>query len=377
MARGRFALIGGLVALVVLAILALASIYVVDPTKNAIVLRFGQPVTVTSEPGLYFKVPLIDNVVFIERRLLDINSPAVEFANQDGRLVVDAFARYRIEDPLQFYTSTSSGNLGVANSRLSDILSSTIRNVLAPSNFQATVSQDRSALMAQITTQVNAQAAELGVSVVDVRIRRADLPDAIRESVFQRMRTLWQTQAAQIRAEGEEQYRTTVAVADATVTRTIAVANQQSETIRGDGDAQANRIFAEAYGLDPDFFSFYRSMIAYQEGLTPTTTTMVLAPDSAFFRFFNQFAPIPGAAEQDLVLPPVEVPEVEVPEVEPGAVPLDPAMPGLPPELLAPLPDPALPTPQAPEPTPAPAREAVPAPTPAPEAVPAPAPAGP
>ncbi len=373
MSRGRIAGIGALIALAVLTIIGLASIYVVDPTKNAIVLRFGQPVTVTDQPGLYFKLPLIDNVVYLERRLLDINSPAVEFANQDGRLVVDAFGRYRIVNPLQFYTSTSNGNISVANSRLADILSSTVRNVLAPSTFQSIVAQDRSALMLQITTQVNAQAAEIGVEVVDVRIRRADLPSQISESVFNRMRTLWQTQASQVRAEGEEQARSIRAVADATVTRTIALANQRAETIRGDGDAQANTIFAAAYGIDPDFFSFYRSMLAYQQGFTANTTTMVLDPTTDFFRFFGQFGVV-GEGMAPIVLPDVAVPEIPVPEGEipivpaaplapfdPNLVPLDPLLMPLDPALLPPDPapvaaDPA-PTPPAADPaavTPAP-----------------------
>lgn len=352
MSRARIGAIGALIVVVVLGIIALASIYVVDPTRNAIVLRFGQPVDQAYEPGLYFKLPLVDNVVFVERRLIDIDSPAVEFANSDGRLVVDAFGRYRIVDPLMFYTSTSNGNLSVANSRLSDILSSTVRNVLAPSTTQAIVAQDRSNLMAQITRQVNAQAAEIGVEVVDVRIRRADLPSSISESVFTRMRTLWQTQASQVRAEGEEVYRTTVAVADATVTRTIAVANQQAETIRGDGEAQANSIFAAAYGIDPDFFSFYRSMLAYQQSFAPNTTTMVLDPNTDFFRFFGQFGVVADTAAP-IVLPNVAVPEVDVPVVEPGAapdaLPIDPLL--LP---ITPAPADPLVVPPAAEPTPTP-----------------------
>jgi len=372
MTRGRIAGIGALIALVVITIIGLASIYVVDPRQNAIVLRFGQPVTVTDQPGLYFKLPLVDNVVYLERRLLDINSPAVEFANQDGRLVVDAFGRYRITNPLQFYTSTSNGNIAVANSRLADILSSTVRNVLAPSTFQSIVAQDRSALMEQITAQVNAQAAEIGVEVVDVRIRRADLPSQISESVFNRMRTLWQTQAAQVRAEGEEQARSIRAVADATVTRTIALANQQAETIRGDGDAQANTIFAAAYGIDPDFFSFYRSMLAYQQGLTPNTTTMVLDPTTDdFFRFFGQFGVV-GDAVPAIVLPDVAVPEITVPDqipvvpIDPLLVPTDPMLTPIDPALLAPAPaEPAAPAPV--DPAAAPAVDPAPA-TPAPAA---------
>ncbi|MGV8838688.1 MAG: protease modulator HflC [Bauldia sp.] len=354
MSRTRIGAIGALIVVVVLGIIALASIYVVDPTRNAIVLRFGQPVAETNEPGLYFKLPLVDNVVYVERRLIDIDSPAVEFANSDGRLVVDAFGRYRIVNPLMFYTSTSNGNLSVANSRLADILSSTVRNVLAPSTFQAIVAQDRSALMEQITRQVNAQAAEIGVEVIDVRIRRADLPSSISDSVFNRMRTLWQTQAAQVRAEGEEVYRTTVAVADATVTRTVAVANQQAETIRGDGEAQANSIFAAAYGIDPDFFSFYRSMLAYQQSFAAATTTMVLDPNTDFFRFFGQFGVVADTAAP-IVLPDVAVPEVDVPQVEPGAapegLPIDPLLLPIDP-AATPAPADPVAAPPAAEPTP-------------------------
>lgn len=352
MARGRFALIGGLVALVVVAILAFASIYVVDPTKNAIVLRFGQTVNVTTEPGLYFKVPLVDNVVYIERRLLDLDSPPLEiFAEAQSRLVVDAFARYRVTDPLLFYTANSNANITVANSRLSDILNAAVRRVLGDSSF-AEIAQNRSALMAQITQQVNTEGTQLGVEVVDVRIRRADLPAANSQAVFERMRTERQQEAAQIRAEGDEAARIIRATADRNVTVTIALANQQAAVIRGDGDAQANRIFAEAYGLDPDFFAFFRSMEAYRQGLTPATTTLLLSPDSAFFRFFDQFAPIPEEELPNLVLPPVEVPEIEVPEIGPGAVPADPAAPAPAPLTPAPTPEPA------PAPAAAPAPEA-------------------
>jgi membrane protease subunit HflC len=323
MTRGRTLAITGIVALVVLAVLAFGSIYVVDPTKNAVVLRFGQTINVTEEPGLYFKFPLIDNVVYIEKRLLDIDTPTVPiFASQQTRLEVDAFARYRVVDPLQFYTSTSSGNLAVANTLLSDILSAVVRDTLAASTFIQIVAEDRSNLMGRITETANAtaDAARLGVEIVDVRIRHADYPGTIIQDVFERMRTQRQTEAARIRADGEQIAREIRAQADYDVTVTLANANQQAETIRGDGDAQVNRIFAEAYGLDPDFFAFYRSMLAYQTALTPATTTLVLSPDSAFFRYFDQF----GALGEDaaIVLPPVNVPEVEVPEVAPVVPPV-------------------------------------------------------
>ena len=323
MTRSRIFTITGLVALVVIAILAFGSIYVVDPTKNAVVLRFGQTINVTEEPGLYFKFPLIDNVVYIEKRLLDIDTPTVPiFASQQTRLEVDAFARYRVTDPLQFYISTSSGNLLVANTLLSDILSSVVRDTLAASTFIQIVAEDRSNLMDRITQAANATAAaaRLGVEIVDVRIRHADYPGTIIQDVFERMRTQRQTEAARIRADGEQVAREIRAQADYDVAVTIANANQQAETIRGDGDAQVNRIFAEAYGLDPDFFAFYRSMLAYQTALTPATTTMVLSPNSAFFRYFDQFGALADAV--DIVLPPVNVPPVAVPEIAPVVPPI-------------------------------------------------------
>jgi membrane protease subunit HflC len=276
----------GLGIIAAIGIIAYLSLFVVHQTEQALVLRFGEPVRVVLTPGLYTKLPLIDNVTLIDKRILDLDSPPLEIiASDQKRLVVDAFGRYKVTDPLRFFQSV--GSITVADQRLSTLLNSAVRQVLGEATFETVVRDQRDALMERITERVNREATSLGISVVDVRIRRADLPEANSQAIYQRMQTERQREATEIRAQGEQAARRIRAEADRTATVIVAEANRESEQIRGDGDAARTTIFAEAYGADPEFFDFYRSMVAYQNGLKPGTTRMLLSPDSEFFRYFN------------------------------------------------------------------------------------------
>jgi membrane protease subunit HflC len=284
----------GLIAAAAVAVVVLlASLFVVQQTQTALVLRFGAVQQASSvpgqsglRPGLHFKVPLIDNVVYFDRRILDLDLPAQEvIASDQKRLVVDSFARYRITDPLRFYQSVST--IAALNNRLGSIVNSTVRSVLADASFASIVRTDRNALMERIASEVNTAARGIGVEVVDVRLRRVDLPEQNSQAVFQRMQTERQREATDIRAQGSQIAQGIRARADRDVTVIVADANRRSEELRGQGDAERNRILAEAYGRDPGFFSFFRSMQAYETGLRSGETRMVLSPDSDFFRFFN------------------------------------------------------------------------------------------
>jgi membrane protease subunit HflC len=293
------------VGLVILAVIALAfyfSVFIVDQTQQALVLRFGDPVrsintpegrTTTAPaqasdatPGLYYKLPFVDNVVYFEKRILDLNSPPLEIiASDQKRLVVDAFGRYRIVDPLLFYQKV--GTVDGAATRLSSFLNSAVRRVLGDATFIELVRDKRAQLMTLIKQQVDTEASEYGIQIVDVKIRSADLPPENSAAIYQRMQTERQRQAAEIRAEGEQEARRIRAEADRTATVTVAEANGQASRLQGDGEAERNRLYAEAYSKDPDFFAFYRSMLAYQAGLRPGTTRLVISPDSEFFRYFG------------------------------------------------------------------------------------------
>jgi membrane protease subunit HflC len=277
--------------LVVLAAIAVAvgytALFYVHQTEQALVLRFGEPIRdPIVEPGLQYKVPFVDTVVYIDKRILDLDNPVQEvIASDQTRLVVDAFARYRITNPLRFYQTVSS--IPGAQSRLSTILNSSLRRVLGESTFIQAVRDERAGLMNRIRDQVNREAQQFGIDVVDVRIRRADLPDANSQAIYQRMQTERQQEAAEFRARGAEQAQRTRARSDRDVTVLLAEANSKSEQVRGEGDGERNRIFADAFGRDPDFFSFYRTMQAYEAGLKAGETRMLLSPDSDFFRYFN------------------------------------------------------------------------------------------
>jgi membrane protease subunit HflC len=284
----RLNVIGGaLAALVLLAlILAYGMLFTVYQTRQALVVRLGQPVRVVTEPGLNFKIPLIDSVIHIDKRILDLENPAQEvIASDQKRLVVDAFARYKITRPLLFYQTV--GSVEGANSRLSTLLNSALRRVLGESTLTHVVRDERAALMARVREQLEMEAQAFGIAIVDVRIRRADLPEQNSQAVYQRMQTERQREAAEFRAQGSQRAQEIRARADRDVTVLIAEATAKAEQTRGEGDGERNRIFAEAYGRDTDFFAFYRTMQAYEAGLRHNDTRMLLKPDSDFFRFFT------------------------------------------------------------------------------------------
>jgi membrane protease subunit HflC len=284
----RFNLAGGIIAAVLLVALMIAygSLFTVYQTDQVIVVRLGQPIRVVTDPGLNFKVPLLDSVISVEKRIVDLENPAQEVITSDQkRLVVDAFARYRINDALKFYQTI--GAIEGANARLSTLLNSALRRVLGEASTTDVVRDKRAQLMSLVRTQLENEAQSFGVAVVDVRIRRADLPEQNSQAVYQRMQTERQREAAEFRAEGSQRSQEIRAKADRDVTVLIAEAQSKGEQTRGEGDAERNRIYAEAYGRDPDFFTFYRSMQAYESGLRSNDTRMVLKPDSDFFRYFG------------------------------------------------------------------------------------------
>jgi membrane protease subunit HflC len=278
--------IAALVAVLVLAIVAYSSVFTVQQTEQALVLRFGEMVDVATEPGLHFKAPFIDTVVSIDKRILDLENPSQEvIASDQKRLVVDAFARYRIKNALKFYQSV--GSIQTANAQLGSLLNAALRRVLGEVTFIQVVRDEREPLMGKIRDQLDKEADGYGIQVVDVRIRRADLPDANSQAVYQRMQTERQREAAEFRALGDQKGQEIRSRADRDATVIVAEANSQAEQIRGAGDAERNRLFAEAYGKDADFFAFYRSMTAYENGLRANDTRFLLRPDSDFFRFFG------------------------------------------------------------------------------------------
>ena len=284
----RLGFVGGVVAVVVLAaVVALwSSLFAVYQTQQALVVRLGQPVRVVSDAGLHVKAPFIDSVIKIDRRILDLEAPPQEvIASDQKRLVVDAFARYRIQNPLQFYQTL--GSIESANSQLSILLNSGLRRVLGEASFIQVVRDERADLMARILKLMDQEGRAYGVQVVDVRIRRADLPEQNSQAVYQRMQTERQRQAAEFRAQGKQRAQEIRSKADREVTVLVAEAQSQGDQIRGDGDARRNQIFADAFNKDPDFFAFYRSMQAYETGLKSNDTRFLLKPDSRFFRFFQ------------------------------------------------------------------------------------------
>jgi membrane protease subunit HflC len=276
-----------LAALAILVVILLSATFIVEQRQQALVLRFGAVRKVANTPGLYFKVPLVENVLYLDRRVLDLDLPAQEvIASDQKRLVVDAFARYRILDPLLFFQTVNS--IVGANNRLGSIVSSTVRSVLGDATFANVVRTDREALMRQIKERVNVAARGIGVEIVDVRLRRVDLPEQNSQAVFQRMQTERQREATDLRAQGNQQAQGIRARADRDVTVIVAEATRRADELRGAGEAEKNRILAEAFGRDQDFFGFYRSMQAYEAGLKPGDTRMVLSPNSEFFRYFKR-----------------------------------------------------------------------------------------
>ncbi len=288
--------------LLVLLIAAWNTFFIVSQTEQALVLRFGEVKNVIVKPGLNVKMPLIDTVERIDNRILDVDVPgggskgeevitADEPAQQGvvgeerKRLVVDAFARYRIVDPLKFYQKVT--NVTRAQNLLATKIISSVRSVLGGARLSDVVRERREALMAEIKKQVGTEAATLGIEIIDVRLRRADLPPATSESVFNSMKAQFNQQATDIRARGTQKAQEIRADAERRATIIRAEAQQTADATRGEGEGERNRIFAEAYGRNPDFFSFYRSMQAYEQGLKSGDTRMVLSPESPFFKYLN------------------------------------------------------------------------------------------
>ncbi|HWB47252.1 MAG TPA: protease modulator HflC [Hyphomicrobiaceae bacterium] len=262
------------------------SLFVVHVNEQAIVLEFGKPVKIINQPGLFWKVPVVQTVEYFDKRILDLDSAAQEVtASDQKRLIVDAFARYRITDPLLFYQAVRDERM--VRSRLGPVMESALRRVLGSSTFQEVVKEKRENLMKNIAHQVNEEGKQFGLEVVDVRIKRVDLPEQNSKNIFDRMRAERQREAAEFRGEGTGAANRIKADADRQVTIIKADAMRDGERLRGDGDAERNRIYAEAYSRDPDFFAFYRSMQAYEHGLKSTDTRLLLSPDSTFFNFFN------------------------------------------------------------------------------------------
>jgi membrane protease subunit HflC len=293
--KNGFAGIVALFVLLVAVVVGYSSIFTVSQTEQALLVRLGEPVRVVTEPGLNFKVPFIDTVITIDKRILDLENPSQEvIASDQKRLVVDAFARYRIKDPLRFYQTL--GSIQAANIQLTTLLNASLRRVLGEVTFINVVRDERDVLMNRIREQLDREAASYGISVIDVRIRRADLPEQNSQAVYQRMQTERQREAAEFRAQGGQKAQEIRSRADREATVIIADANSQADQIRGEGDGERNRLFAEAYGKDADFFAFYRSMSAYEASLKNSDTRFLLSPDSEFFRFFANPAGKPAAA---------------------------------------------------------------------------------
>jgi len=285
---------------VVAAALLLSSIFVVDERQRALVLQFGQIRQVIEEPGLNFKIPFIQEVVYYDDRILSIDTAPIEVTpSDDRRLVVDAFARYRINDVVQFRQAVGVGGLRSGEQRLEGIINPTIRAVLGQDGVTSNtiLSEDRAALIVEITEQARARAAALGLEVLDVRLKQTNLPAQNLEATFARMRAEREREATDERARGEEAAQRVRAQADRTVVELVSEAQREAEIVRGEADGERNRIFAEAFNQDPEFFEFYRSMTAYERALRQQNSTMVISPDSEFFEYLSGSG-IAGSASQ-------------------------------------------------------------------------------
>ena len=273
--------------IVVLGVTAFQSIFIVQEINQAIVLQFGDPKKIVNKSGLNFKLPFIQNVAYLDKRVLNLDNPPEEvIAADQKRLIVDAIARFKIVDPLKFYISV--GNERVARQRLATIINSRIRGVLGKQELATLLSKDRAKQMSIIQNDVNIEAKNFGIEIVDVRIKRADLPQANSEAIYARMQTERQREAKEFRAQGAEIATRIKSTADKEVTVILANAKKKSEIMKGEGDGQRNKIFADAFGKDPQFFSFYRAMQSYEKALIGGDTSLILSPDSDFFKFFGK-----------------------------------------------------------------------------------------
>jgi membrane protease subunit HflC len=293
----RVAVTAAAVTVAVVVLLGLGSIFTVDQTELAIVLQFGEFRREVRDPGMHFKRPwFLQNVVYYDRRVLDTDPPTEEvIAADQKRLVVDSYARFRIVDPLRFYQSM--GTELAARGRLNATISGSLRRVLGNITLGSVLSDERSKIMRQITEEVATQAKPFGIEVIDVRLRRADLPEENSQAIFARMQSERQREAQEFRAQGDEFAQRIRSVAERERTVIIAEAQKQSQILRGQGEGESVKIYADAFGKDKNFFAFYRSMQAYREALGGQNTTLVLSPDSDFFRFFGSSAGKSGTAD--------------------------------------------------------------------------------
>jgi membrane protease subunit HflC len=277
------------VVVVLLAILASSTFFTVQQTQQALVLQFGNPKRVITEPGLNVKLPLLQEALYYERRILDLDPPVelVILADQK-RLLVDPYVRYRITDPLRFFQTVKIESR--LRDRLGAIVNAGVRGVLGNVTLSMVLSEERADIMADIDARVNAEAQRFGIEVVDVRIRRADLPEQTSQAVYARMRSEREREAAEFRAQGFERAQQVTATADREATVIRAEAEKESQILRGEGDREKTRITREAYGRDLEFYRFYKSMTAYEYALRQDDTTLVLTPDSEFFRYFGDIA---------------------------------------------------------------------------------------
>lgn len=289
MAARTLTIIGAAIALLA-AIIALSATFIIEETEQAIVLRFGEPTDGVRQPGLNFKLPFIDTVRYFDARVLDYDARPEEIPTLDQKqLVVDAFARFRITDPLAFFKAVRDERQ--VNLRLSSIIASSLRAELGNVPLTRVLTKERSALMAEVEERVNRNTAGFGIEITDVRIKRVDLPTENSKAIFARMKTQRQQEAAKIRAEGDKEAQIIRADADKARRVIIAEARKQAEVLRGEGEGRAQSIYNQAYGVDPEFFDFWRSMRAFKEGLRGDTTSFVGPPDSEFFRFFGDRLP--------------------------------------------------------------------------------------
>lgn len=318
--------------LVILGALGLASVYVVDERENVLVLQFGQLKQTRDEPGLHFKLPIVQEVVRYDSRILGLQSEPLEVTPlDDRRLIVDAFARWRIVDTVRFRESVGVEGVSAAQGRMERIMNAAIREVLGSVPSGAVLSEDRTALMNRIRDLARREAATLGVEVVDVRLTRTDLPEQNLEATYARMRAEREREAADERARGEEAAQRVRALADRTVVEIVSTAEREAEVVRGEADAERNAVYAEAFGRDEEFFAFTRSLTSYERALRGENSTMVMRPDSQFFQYLRG----DGTQAMEAVMPEVDADEEDTtdPEGEArlgddlrlGAGPLDPA----------------------------------------------------
>lgn len=295
MKRSTIALIG----LVAVGVLAVSSIFIVDEREKALVLQFGQVKSVHEEPGIYFKIPLIQEVVSYDGRILSLPTPPAEITlDGDRRLVVSAFARWQISDLVRFREAVGVEGVRAAQGLLGNIMNNKIRAVLGGVTYNAVLSEDRTGLMNRIRDEARREAQSIGVEIIDVRLTQTDLPQQNLAATFGRMRSEREREAADEIARGNEAAQRIQALADRTVVELVSDARRQSEVVRGEADAERNRIYAEAYGQDPEFFAFIRSMSAYENSMNDGKTSLVMSPDSEFFDFFRSDSGPAGGTDQ-------------------------------------------------------------------------------